>query len=44
MRVVLLKEKRKSNTQVLNGKLLLTVIGRQKSNFGGEFKLKLVTT
>ena len=29
--------------QILNGKLLLTVIGGQKSNFNGEFKLKLVT-
>ena len=29
--------------QILNGKLLLTVIDGQKSNFNGEFKLKLVT-
>ena len=30
--------------QILSGRLLLAVIGEQKSNFSGEFKLELVTT
>ena len=29
--------------QILSGMLLLAVIGEEKSNFSGEFKLKLVT-
>ena len=30
--------------QIISGRLLLTVIGRKKSNFSGEFKLEPVTT
>ena len=30
--------------QILSGKLLLTIIDRQKNNFSGGFKLELVTT
>ena len=30
--------------QILSSRLLLAVIGEQKSNFSGEFKLELVTT
>ena len=30
--------------QIVNGKLLVIVISRHKSNFSGEFKLETITT